>query len=162
MDILNIEEESSQNEEQVTDQLRRSSRQVRPPEKYKDYSLVSNISNVIEPMSFNEANEHEEWRKVMEEEYDSIMKNKTWEFTELPKDKNPIGCKWVYKPKFKANGSIYKYKSRLVEKGYSQKEGIDYTETLAPVDKLNTIRLLIALATKYHWKLHQLDVKSFF
>jgi hypothetical protein len=49
-----------------------------------------------------------------------------------------------------------------VAKGYSEKEGIDYTETFAPVAKLNTIRLLIALATKYHWKLHQLDVKSSF
>jgi len=76
MDTSRSEEESSQDEEQVTSQLRRSSRQVCPPEKYKDYALMSNISNVIEPMSFNEANEHEEWRKVMEEEYDSIMKKK--------------------------------------------------------------------------------------
>jgi hypothetical protein len=54
------------------------------------------------------------WRKNM-----TIMKNKTWELTELPKDKNPIGCKWIYKPKFKADGSIDKYKARLVAKGYS-------------------------------------------
>jgi hypothetical protein len=54
------------------------------------------------------------------------MKNKTWELTEFPKDKKTIGCKWIYKPKFKSDGSIYKYKSILVEKGYSHKEGIDY------------------------------------
>ena len=54
------------------------------------------------------------------------------------------------------------YKARLVTKGYSQKEGIDYVEKFAPVAKLKTIRMLIALATKYHWKLHQLDVKSSF
>jgi hypothetical protein len=123
---------------------------------------MSNILNVIETMIFNKANEHEERRKEMEEEYDSIMKIKTWEFTDLPKDKNPIGCKWIYKPKFKAYGSIDKYKSILVEKGYSQKEGIDYAETFAPVDKLNSIRMLIALARKHHWKLHQLDVKFCF
>jgi hypothetical protein len=82
--------------------------------------------------------------------------------TELPKHKNPIGCKWIYKPKFKSDGSIDKYKARLVAKGYSQIEGIDYVETFAPVAKLSTIRLLISLATKYHWKLDQLDVKSGF
>jgi hypothetical protein len=142
--------------------LRRSSRQVRLPERYKDYALMSSISNVIEPMSFNESNEHDEWRNAMEEEYESIMKNNTWELTELPKHKNPIGCRWIYKLKFKPDGSIDKYKARLVEKGYSQTKSIDYAETFAPVNKLNIIILLIALATKYHWKLHQLDVKSSF
>ena len=87
---------------------------------------MSNISNVIDPMSFNESNEHEEWRKETEEEYDSIMKNKTWELTEFPKDKNLIGCKWIYKPKFKVDGSIDKHKTILVAKGYSHKEAIDY------------------------------------
>ena len=57
---------------------------------------------------------------------------------------------------------IDKYKARLVAKGYSQKEGIDYKDTFAPVDKLNTIRVRIALATKHNWKIHQLDVKSSF
>jgi hypothetical protein len=98
----------------------------------------------------------------MEEEYESIMKNNTWELTELPKHKKPIGCKWIYKPKFKSDGSIDKYKARLVAKGYSQTKGIYYAVTFAPVAKLNTIIFLIALATKYHWKLHQLDVKYSF
>jgi hypothetical protein len=119
---------------------------------------MSSISNVIEPMIFYESNEHDEWRNEMEEEYDFIMKTNTWELIELPKHKNPIGCKWIYKPKFKVDGSIEKYKARLVVKGYSQ----NYAETFAPVAKLKTIRLLIALAKKYHWKLLQLDVKSTF
>ena len=156
------EDKSSHSEEEGNQQLRRSSRQVRAPERYKDYALMSSISNVIEPISFDEANVHDEWRNAMEEEYESIMQNNTWELTELPKHKNPIGCKWIYKPKFKSDGSIDKYKARLVAKGYSQTEGIDYAETFAPVAKLNTIRLLIALATKYNWKLNQLDVKSAF
>jgi len=66
----------------------------------------------------------------------------------------------LYKPKFNLDGSIDKCKARLVAKGYSKKEGTNYEVTLAPVAKLNTIRLMIALATKYSWKLHQLDVKS--
>ena len=82
--------------------------------------------------------------------------------TELPKHKKTIGGKWIYKPKFKSDGSIDKYKARLVANRYSQKEGIDYAETFVPVAKLNTIRLLIALAAKYNWKLHKLDVKSSF
>jgi len=151
----------SQDEEEDTG-LRRSTRQSRLPNWYKDYALMSNVFNVIEPMNFKEAYESKEWRKAMEEEYESIMRNNTWKLTELPEGKQPIGCKWIYKPKFKADGSIDKYKARLVAKGYSQQEGIDYAETFAPVAKLNTIRLLIALATKYHWKLHQLDVKSAF
>ena len=56
----------------------------------------------------------------MEEEYESIMKNNTWELTELPKHKKAIGCKWTYKPKFKSDGSIDKYNARLVANGYSQ------------------------------------------
>ena len=111
---------------------------------------MSSISNVIEPMNFYEANEHDEWRNAMEEEYESIMKNNTWELNELPKHKNLIECKWIYKPKFKSDGSIDKYKARLVAKGYSQTKGIDYAETFAPVVELNTIIMLISLATKYH------------
>ena len=80
---------------------------------------MSSISNVIEPICFNEANEHDEWRNKMEEEYESIMENNTWELIEFPKHKNPIGCKWIYKPKFKSDGGIDKDKARLVEKGYS-------------------------------------------
>jgi hypothetical protein len=86
------EDRSSQSGEE-DNQLRRSSRQIRLPKRYKDYALMSSISNVIEPMSFDEANEHDEWRNAMEEEYESIMKSNTWELTELPKHKKPIGCK---------------------------------------------------------------------
>ena len=65
----------------------------------------------------------------------------------------------MYKSKFKAYGKIDKYKARLVAKEYSQKEGINYEDNFAPIAKLNTIRVLIALATKHNWKIHQLDVK---
>ena len=65
----------------------------------------------------------------MNEEYESIMKNETWELIELPENKLPIGCKWIYKTKFNADGSVDKYKAILVAKGYSQKEVIDYEDT---------------------------------
>ena len=82
-----------------------------------------------------------------------------WELVELPKDKVPIGSKWLFKSKLKADGSIEKIKERLVAKGYSQQEGIDFEETYAPIAKLNTIGWLVALATKHNWRIHQLDVK---
>eukprot|EP00253_Pinus_taeda_P013782 PITA_13782 len=90
------------------------------------------------------------------------MKNDTWELIEFPKDKVPIGCKWLFNPKFNVDGSIDKYKAILVAKGYSQKDGIDYEDTFAHVAKLNTIRIMIGLATKQNWKMHLLDVKSAF
>jgi len=98
----------------------------------------------------------------MNEEIESILRNDTWDLVELPKNKTPIGCKWLFKPKMNADGSIEKLKPRLVAKGYSQQEGIDFDDTFAPVEKLNTIRMLISLAIKCNWELHQLDVKSTF
>ena len=98
----------------------------------------------------------------MHEEIESIYRNHTWDLVELREGKNPIGCKRLYKPKINADACVEKFKARLVAKGYSQQEGIDFDDTFAPVAKLNTIRMLISLATKHKWKLHQLDVKSTF
>ena len=118
--------------------------------------------NVVEPISYEQAKNHKEWNNAMNEEYESIMKNETWELTEFPENKVPIGCKWLYKTKFHAYGSIDKYKARLVANRYSQKEGVDYEDTFALVDKLYTIILMIALATQHKWKVHRLYVKSAF
>ena len=141
---------------------RRSNQQTQPPVKFRDYALMTNVMNVIEPLNYEQAKDKEEWVTTMNGEYNSIMRNKTWELVELTKDKVPIGSKWLFKSKLKVDGSIDKFKERLVAKGYSQQEGIDFEETYAPVAKLNTIRLLVALATKHNWRIHQLDVKTAF
>ena len=73
-----------------------------------------------------------------------------------------VGCKWVYKTKFTAEGQIEKYQARLVAKGFNQLEGIDYNETFAPVAKMNTIRTILSIASSYKWEIHQMDVKSAF
>ncbi|CAM8908234.1 unnamed protein product [Rhodiola kirilowii] len=98
----------------------------------------------------------------MDAEIASIGKNDTWELIPLPVGKNAIGVKWVYKTKYRPNSQVDQLKARLVVKGYRQKPGIDYFEVFAPVAIMDTIRMIIALATQNRWKKHQMDVKSAF
>jgi uncharacterized protein (UPF0332 family) len=89
----------------------------------------------------------------MDCEINSIEKNKTWTLNELPAGAKKIGVKWVYKTKYNEHGDIDKHKARLVVKGYSQKHGMDYTEVIAPVARLDTVRMIIALAVQKSWKI---------
>lgn len=98
----------------------------------------------------------------MDVEIEAIKRNDTWELTELPEGGKKIGVKWVYKTKFNENGEVDKHKARLVVKGYSQQHGVDYTEVFAPVARMETIRLVVALAAQKGWAIYQLDVKSAF
>ncbi|KAJ4710130.1 Retrovirus-related Pol polyprotein from transposon TNT 1-94 [Melia azedarach] len=117
---------------------------------------------VIDPSNFSEASNHEEWNVAMRDEIVVIEKNKTWELVDRPLHKQVVGVKWVYRTKFNADGSIHKHKARLVVKGYAQQQGIDYGDTFAPVARLDTIKLLIALAAQNRWKIFHLDIKSAF
>jgi Reverse transcriptase (RNA-dependent DNA polymerase) len=80
----------------------------------------------------------------------------------ITKWKKPIGCKWIYKIKYNSDGTIERYKARLIAKGYTQTYGIDYEETFTPVEKMNTVRILLSVAVNQKWTLHQMDVKNTF
>ena len=98
----------------------------------------------------------------MIEEYSSIMKNDVWKVVPKPTTKLMVTSRWLYKIKHVVDGSIEKYKARFVARGFTQKEGIDYDETFAPVSRYTTIRTIISLATVFGWNLHQMDVKTTF
>ena len=89
----------------------------------------------------------------MVEEYHSIIKNDVWEVVSRTNDKLVVSLKWIFKTKHSAYGSIEKYKARFVARGFSQKEGIDYEETFAPVARYTYIRTIISLAFNMKWKL---------
>ncbi|VVA19470.1 Hypothetical predicted protein, partial [Prunus dulcis] len=134
------------------------------PKKWRSVNEIMAQCNIciVEPESFEDANLDESWRNAMKAELEMIEKNNTWTLVDRPFGKPIIGVKWVYKTKLNLDGSVQKNKARLVAKGYSQKPGIDYNETFAPVARLDTIRTLIALAAQKEWNLYQLDVKSAF
>ena len=90
------------------------------------------------------------------------MQNHTWELVDLPPGSKPLGYKWIFKKKMKVDGSIDIFKSRVVIKGYKQKEGLDYFDTYSPVTRILSIRMLIAIAAIHNLEIHQMDVKTTF
>ncbi|KAL0385037.1 UNVERIFIED_CONTAM: Retrovirus-related Pol polyprotein from transposon TNT 1-94 [Sesamum radiatum] len=102
------------------------------------------------------------WKEAIKNELDSIMTNHTWDLVDLPIGSKPIKCKWIFKKKIKPDGSIDKFKARLVVVGYTQKEGVDYFDTYSPVTKIATIRTLVAISAINGLMIHQMDVKTAF
>ncbi|KAK4406055.1 Retrovirus-related Pol polyprotein from transposon TNT 1-94 [Sesamum angolense] len=102
------------------------------------------------------------WKEAIKNELDSIITNHTWDRVDLPVGSKPIKCKWIFKKKIKPDGSIDKFKARLVVVGYTQNKGIDYFDTYSPVTKIATIRALIALSAINDLMIHQMDVKTAF
>ncbi|KAD3336139.1 hypothetical protein E3N88_31658 [Mikania micrantha] len=127
---------------------------------HKDY--LAAITKGCEPKRFFQAMQDVKWRKAMQREIEALEQNETWTLEELPEGKHVIDSKWVYKIKYKPNGDIERYKARLIAKGFTQVEGIDYHDTFAPVAKLVTVRCLLSIAVKRDWILHQLDVNNVF
>ena len=120
------------------------------------------LMTVDEPGSVEEAMKEACWREAMQNEMQSIEENRTWESVELPAKQRAIGLKWVFKVKKNPEGKIVNYKARLVAKGYAQQQGVDYEEVFAPIARIETVRVMMALAAQGGWQVHHMDVKSAF
>ena len=101
-------------------------------------------------------------KKVINNEMESLISNRTWKLLDLPSGCKTIGCKWVLRKKLKPDGSIDKFKARLVAKGFKQKANLDFFDTFSPVTRITSIRLLIVIAAIFYLKIHQIDVKTAF
>lgn len=145
----------------------RSTRERVPSQKFLEaltFTIEPFKSNA-QPNSYQEAmmsDDSARWKVAMDDEYKSLMDNKTWTLIDLPKGRKPVGCRWVYKIKLKSDGTIDRFKARLVAKGYSQVEGLDFHDTFSPVVKITSIRVLLAWGAWRGLIVHQMDVKSAF
>lgn len=126
------------------------------------FAFINAILLCSEPLNFSEAKKSKEWCNAVDAEFSSLEDLDTWEVCSLPKGKRTVGCKWIFKLKLHADGTVERHKGRLVAKGYTQTEGIDYVETFSPVAKMVTVKMILSLAAKRKWILHQLDISNAF
>ena len=116
-----------------------------------------------DPVPFSQAMESDDsnkWMEAMNEELKSMAHNGVWDLIELPNSCKSDDCKWVFKTKRDAKGNIERFKTKLVTKVFTQKEGIDYKDTLSPVSKKDSLRNIMALVAHFDLELHQMDVKT--
>ena len=128
-----------------------------------DFALST--SNTSEPKSLKEAlsrPDADKWIAAAADEIEAHLKNKTWELCRLPAGKKAIGSRWVFKIKYNTDGSIERYKGRIVAKGYAQRQGVDYTETFAPTARFAALRSVIALAAIEDLELEAIDISTAF
>jgi hypothetical protein len=113
------------------------------------------VVSTEEPSSLEEAVQDPSWRTAMVDELRSIEENKTWDIANLPAGHHLIGLKWVYKAKRDEGGCIVKHKARLVAKGYVQKQGVDFKEVYAPVARMESVHLILAVTAHEGWRVHR-------
>jgi histone deacetylase 1/2 len=114
------------------------------------------------PRSVNQALQDPHWRQAMQSEYDALLDNDTWTLVPRPPDAHVVSGKWVFRHKFKADGTFDRYKARWVVRGFTQRAGMNYGETYCPVVKPATVRTVLTLAAQRCWPVHQLDVNNAF
>jgi len=144
----------------------RPKREKKPIDRYQaGFLTIPTIDNIIEPTSYKEAvtsKQKEDWIEAMESEMQSQASNGTWELVKRPPLARVLKNRWVYKIKPSPDGEQYKYKARLVVKGYNQIEGLDYEETFAPVCRYESVRILLSLAAALNLEMIQFDVETAF
>jgi hypothetical protein len=152
-------EKKSENVPRFMQPLRRSARESKKPEKFaflgmQDLEEPSNLQSAIQ------GEEASEWRSAVNEEFQSLQQNNTWEISDLPEGRKAIGCRWIFKRKRDKNGAIIRYKARLVAKGYSQTEGIDYQNVYSPVVNSSALRTILAFCVTNGFEIIHMDVDS--
>ncbi|GJV81409.1 ribonuclease H-like domain-containing protein, partial [Tanacetum coccineum] len=175
-----------QNISQGQPDLRRSSRVPKMPAKFNDYVVNSskkyglekyvtytnlntsnycfstNLNKSSEPTSYFEAVKNPNWIEAMNNEIEALNRNNTWTVCDLPEGRKAVGSKWLWKIKCKSTGEIERYKSRVVAKGFSQREGFDYLKNFSPVVKMSIVRCMLNVAICNGWDLFQLDINNAF
>ncbi|GKC17860.1 ribonuclease H-like domain-containing protein [Tanacetum coccineum] len=125
--------------------------------------LNIHVSSILAlPKSYRDAFNDPNWQNAMNDEYHALIKNNTWTLVPRPANANIIRCMWLFRHKYLADGTLSRYKARLVANGSTQLQGLDVDETFSPVVKPGTIRMVLSLAISQHWSVHQLDVKNAF
>ena len=125
-------------------------------------AFLVKISKQVEPKNFAQAVKDPNWVSAMNKELDALEADHTWDLVPLPPGKKTIGCRWVYKIKYHANGEVERFKARLVAKGYTQEEGVDFHDTFAPVAKGVTVKSVFAVTAIKGWSVFQLDINNAF
>lgn len=168
------EPEESEDKEEETDLPEgsntyglRNRSEINVPKRFDDYILtaVTNVQDLNEPESYTEAmrsGKASYWKEAMESEMKSHKENQTWTLEKLPAGKKCLTCKWLYNVKTNPDGSVDRFKARLVVRGFSQKKGVDFNQTFSPVARLSTIRSLLSVAAVEHLSLTQFDVSTAF
>lgn len=114
------------------------------------------------PRTYRVALADPHWRAAMEEEFAALRANNTWDLVPLPPGANMVTGKWIFRHKFKSDGTLDRLKARWVLRGFTQRPGIDFDETFSPVVKPATVRTVLSLAVSQNWAIRQLDVKNAF
>ncbi|CAA7042208.1 unnamed protein product [Microthlaspi erraticum] len=144
----------------VTEELGRGKRDRKLPSKLNDYVLKTTSAEL--PKHYSQAVLDKRFRDAMKNEIEALDESQTWTIETLPPGKTALGCQWVFTIKYKSDGSVERYKARLVVLGNNQIEGEDFGETFAPVVKMNTIRICLEVSAAKNWEIHQMDVHNAF
>ncbi|GFS54006.1 retrovirus-related Pol polyprotein from transposon TNT 1-94 [Trichonephila clavipes] len=165
-DLSDSETDREEDAEPTSDRQLRNRSLLQKPKRFEDHTMeAESYLDDYNPETYEEAinsKDSTNWKKAMESEMNSLSENHSWELSDLPVGAKAILCKWVYRLKTNPDGSINKYKARLVARGFSQRQGIDYSETYSPVAKLGTIRTVLSIAAEERMHLTQFDVSTAF
>jgi hypothetical protein len=149
--------------EEIDSEAPRRSKRPRTAKSFRDdftiYLMDDTPKIIVETFASPDV---DDWKEAVCSEIDSILFNGTWELFDRSYGCKLVDCKWVFKKKLRLDGTINKYKAKLVPKGYTQKEGEDFFDTYSPVARLITIRVLLSLVASYGLLVHQMNVKRDF